>query len=116
MLQAIDLQKYRKLDALMRKGKTVQPIDARRVIILRQCNWRCVKCGRPRSLTIDHRKQVGSRRHKNYFYIPECVVLCRKCHERKNTQKNLKNSKKKAVPVVFASQEATYEETGILAP
>jgi len=83
-INSLDLKKYRQRAEQMRRGKRINSWYARRVKILNQCNWCCVKCGRRRSLTIDHRKRVSSREHKNKYLPEECVVLCRKCHEKKN--------------------------------
>lgn len=83
-LRSLDLKYYRRMEKDYTFRRHVGAKKRRKLRILQMCNWRCNKCGRRSGLTIDHKQQHGNRQHKELYLKKECVVICRKCHEKKN--------------------------------
>lgn len=73
---------------------------ARKVLkILERDNFKCVKCGSDKKLTIDHINGRAFAKYDNHqkYRIDKCETLCEKCHIKKNklTLKKLKGGKAK---------------------
>ena len=59
-----------------------------RRVVLDRDNWRCVACGRPGRLEVDHRVPLHVDPDQDAYDPAGCQALCRPCHFAKTSAEN----------------------------